>query len=127
LVVAVTQKPVYRSLAELMTAVTLGPVGVLRDALAEIPGIEEAFIYGSWAARYHGQPGAVPGDIDVLVIGDVDRHLLDYAVEEAERKLHREVNARRVGRPQEWDAESDAFKATVTSRPVVHLVGGVGG
>ncbi len=33
-------------------------------------GVQEAFVFGSWAARYMGEPGAAPRDIDVVVIGD---------------------------------------------------------
>lgn len=107
-------------------AVTFGPGGVLREALSTVPGIERAFIYGSWAARYHGQPGSVPADIDVLVIGSPDRSTLDEVVTEAEQRLRREVNVRRRT-AQAWDAEDSSFKATMTSRPVVDLVGGNGG
>jgi len=123
LVRADTSTIVYRPLAELM-AVTFGPLPLLRDALAEVPGIERAFIYGSWAARYAQQPGAVPGDIDVLVVGDADRHQLDEVAEEAQRALHREVNVRRVT-ASAWDAMAadDPFKATVMSRPIVDLFG----
>jgi predicted nucleotidyltransferase len=37
--------------------------------LATIDGVAEAYIYGSWAARYHGEPGSIPADVDVLVVG----------------------------------------------------------
>jgi len=40
--------------------------------------------------------GPVPDDIDLLVIGDTDRHALANAVAEAESVLRREVNIRRV-------------------------------
>lgn len=117
-----TDHPLYRPLAEVM-ALTFGPVGLLREALAPVPGITEAFIHGSWAARYHQQPGAVPGDIDLLVIGTPDRDELFEAIEPVERVLRREVNYRIVT-PQAWEADGGSFKATVTARPVVHLIGG---
>jgi len=122
LVKADTDNPVYRPLAELM-AVTFGPVGVLRESLAEVPGIDRAFIYGSWAARYQGQPGSVPVDIDVLVIGSPDRSALDEAVARAEKRLRREVNLRHLT-AQAWNTEDSSFKKTVSGRPVVDLVGG---
>lgn len=122
LVRASTNNPVYRPLVDLL-AVTFGPVGVLREALGAVPGVEQAFIYGSWAARYHGHPGAVPGDIDVMVIGQPDRQALEDAVEASEKILRREVNVRRLT-AQAWQADTSAFKRTVTERPVVTLVGG---
>ncbi len=121
LVKAETDNPVYRPLAELM-AVTFGPVGVLRESLAKVPGIDRAFIYGSWAARYQGQPGSVPADIDVLVIGSPDRRALQEAVAQAEKRLSREVNLRHLT-AQAWNAEDGSFKKTVSRRPVVDLVG----
>jgi hypothetical protein len=121
---AITDSVVYRPLADLL-AVTFGPVAVLRDVLAEIPGIERAFIYGSWAARYSQQAGSVPNDIDLLVIGNPDRHALADAIGEAEKVLRREVNVRRVTSGA-WARDEGSFKQTVLSRPVVDVVGFAG-
>src|SRR5215472_3194229 len=68
---AVTDSPVSRPLTDLL-AVTYGPLPVLTDLLAGFPEVCAAFIYGSWAARYAGEPGPVPGDVDVLVVGTAD-------------------------------------------------------
>lgn len=124
LIQADTTNPVYRPLAELL-ALTFGPVAVLHEALVDVPGVEEAFIYGSWAARYAEQPGHVPHDLDLLVIGDVDRHRLDDALHPAEKALRREVNVRRTTRAA-WDADDGSFKRTVMSRPRVQVIGGTG-
>ncbi len=117
---AVTDGPVYGPLVQLL-AVTFGPRAVLRDLLIDVDGIERAFIYGSWAARYHEVSGAVPGDIDVLVVGTPNRDALTDAIEAAERSLHREVNVRRVS-PQAWAGDDGPFKRTVMSSPIVELV-----
>jgi hypothetical protein len=58
-------------LAELL-AVTYGPTTVLGEVLASVSGVNEAYVYGSLAARYRGQGGDVPRDVDVLVVGDAD-------------------------------------------------------
>ncbi len=122
LVRPVTDSVVYRPLADLL-AVTFGPVAVLRNALAEVPGIDRAFIYGSWAARYAQHSGPVPNDIDLLVVGDTDRHVLAEALADAEKVLRRDVNLRRVIR-EAWDNDTGSFKQTVLSRPLVDLIGG---
>ena len=122
LVQADTSTPVYRPLAELL-ALTFGPVAILRTALSDVPGIEEAFIYGSWAARYAEQPGHVPHDLDLLVIGQVDRRQLDDALHTAEKTLRREINARRTTRAA-WGADDGPFKRTINSRPRIPLIGG---
>lgn len=124
MVEADTNNSVYRPLAELL-AVTFGPKPALAEALADVSGIERAFIYGSWAARYNETPGPVPGDIDVLVIGHPSRAALDDAIYDVEKRLHREVNVRRIS-PEGWHGASDddPFVSTVLSRPVVDLIGG---
>src|SRR5713101_7701203 len=76
LIRAVTDTPVSRPLTDLL-AVTYGPLPVLNDLLANAQGITFAFVYGSWAARYLGEPGPVPDDVDVLVVGTADRDDLD--------------------------------------------------
>jgi len=118
---AVTDTPLARPLTDLL-AVTYGPLPVLTDALAAIPDIERAFIYGSWAARYRGEPGPVPNDIDVLVIGTVDPDELDRVAQQAQQRLGRRVNIRRV-RPAAWRQAdpSDPFLRSVRERPTVEL------
>ncbi|HEY8555830.1 MAG TPA: MarR family transcriptional regulator, partial [Actinomycetes bacterium] len=51
---------------------TIGPAVVLREALAPVEGVDEAYIFGSWAARYGGEAGHAPNDIDLLVVGEPD-------------------------------------------------------
>lgn len=120
LVHPVTDSVVYKPLVDLL-AVTFGPLGILRDALTAVPGIDRAFIYGSWAARYAQRSGPVPHDIDLLVIGDVDRALLDDAIAHAEKVLRREVNVRRVT-PAAWAKNDGSFKKTVLARPHVDVI-----
>jgi hypothetical protein len=74
------------------------------------PGIEEAFTYGSWAAGYAEQPGHVPNDLDLFVVGEVDRRVLDDALHSAEKALRREINVRRTTRAT-WDADDGSLKA----------------
>jgi DNA-binding transcriptional ArsR family regulator len=119
LVRAVQDSLLTRPLTDLL-AVTYGPLPVITEALSGVPGVDRAFIYGSWAARYRGQPGPVPGDVDVLVVGETDRDELDERALAAERVLLREVNVRRV-REHAWRAQTDPFIATVRSRPLVEL------
>ena len=93
LVRAVTDSLLSRPLTDLL-AVTYGSLPVLSDLLANVEAIAEAYIYGSWAARYRGEPGPVPADIDVLVIGAAHLDDLDEVAEQAQRTLHRPVNIR---------------------------------
>lgn len=78
-------------------------------------------MYGSWAARFRGQGGEVPRDVDVLIVGDADDDDLYEAARAAERRLGREVNIRGVSPPAWQEADSDQFLASVRSRPLVRL------
>lgn len=115
-----TDTVVARPLTDLL-AVTYGPLPLLTQALTGVPGIERAFIYGSWAARYEGHAGGIPRDIDLLVVGDADPDDLADAVEVVAVRLGREVNVQRV-RPQRWaDVGDDPFLQAVQSRPLVEV------
>jgi hypothetical protein len=118
---AVTDTPVSRPLTDLL-AVTYGPLPVLNDLLANVEGITDAFIYGSWAARYLGEPGPVPGDVDVLVVGTADPDDLDEIARGAQNRLGRPVYIRRI-RPAAWASPdpADPFLASVRERPLVQL------
>jgi hypothetical protein len=98
-----------------------GVPAVLADGLRDVTGIDEAYVYGSWAARHSGEPGCRPvGDIDVLVLGEPDRDRLYEAVSVAERRLGRQIQA--TVRESGWlDAGSGSFHETVTSRPMLKL------
>ena len=118
---AETGTPVSRPLTDLL-AVTYGPLPVLTDLLAGQPGVSAAFIYGSWAARYSGEPGPVPADVDVLVVGTADRDDLDDVARAAQDRLGRPVNIRRITEAAWADPDpGNAFLASVRQRPVIEL------
>ena len=77
-------------------------------------------IFGSWASRYAGEPGLMPGDVDVLVVGDVNRQALYDAADRAQARLARPVNPTRVSETA-WLAGTDPFLATVASRPMIDV------
>lgn len=121
LVRAATASPLYRALSELL-ALTYGPLPVLTDLLAMVPDIEEAYIFGSWAARYLGESGPSPNDVDVLVVGAVDADEVFEVGERARLHLGREVNVRHL--PAEaWrdPTPADPFVVSVRERPRVKL------
>jgi predicted nucleotidyltransferase len=122
LVRAVTDSLLSRPLTDLLV-VTYGPMPVLTEELRKVPGIGKAFLYGSWAARYSGEAGPPPNDVDVLVVGDADPDDLDLAAQRAEGRLGgREVNIRRV-RASVWEQppNADAFLSSIRSRPLIEL------
>ena len=113
--------PLTRPLTDLL-AVTYGPLPVMTDLLADVDGVDRAYIYGSWAARHQGEPGPVPEDVDVLVVGSADRDALDEIARAAQQRLGRPVTIRRL-RARAWAAAepTDSFVASVRQRPLVEL------
>ena len=89
-----------------------GPAHVLGPLLAEVPGVDEAYLFGSWADRYEGERGPAPGDVDVLVVGDPNIEALDTAALDAQGQLGREVNVT-VRTGDEWSRGRDGFVRTV--------------
>ena len=89
-----------------------GPAHVLSPLLAEVPGIEMAFLFGSWADRYAGKRGPAPRDVDVLVVGDPDLDGLDAAALRAQAQLGREVNVT-IRSAEAWAHGRDGFLKTI--------------
>jgi DNA-binding transcriptional ArsR family regulator len=112
--------PLARPLTELLT-LTYGPAAVLGDLLSAVRGVDEAYIYGSWAARYAGEPGPPPRDVDVLVVGDADEDDVYDAARLAERQLGREVNVHQVPLEAWHSPGNDPFLTSVHSRPLVSI------
>ena len=86
--------------------------------LADLPGAEAVVLFGSWAARYLGEPGRSPNDIDVLVIGSPDRDAVDDAAERAEHVLGLPVQAT-VRSLAQWTVDRDSFVREIKARPLV--------
>ena len=89
--VKAADSPLTAPLTELLLR-SFGPRQVLAEELQGVEGIEGAYLFGSWAARYAGEAGRPPADLDVLVIGAPDRDELDDAAQRAASRLAREVN-----------------------------------
>ena len=120
LVRANTASPYFDSLAEVL-AKAFGVPRLLASVLEGIDGVEQAFIYGSWAARYRGEPGQRPvGDIDVLILGEPERDALFEATSTLESRLGRSVQI--TIRNARWlEMGSVSFHDTVVSRPLVEV------
>lgn len=112
--------PYFVGLADVLVK-AFGAPWVLANALADIAGIDHAYIYGSWAARASGEAGQRPvGDIDVLVLGKPDRDALYAAASNAEQRLGRSIQI--TIRASDWlITGSGTFYDTVARRPMIPL------
>lgn len=114
-----TTSPSYEPLRELVLR-SFGPAHAVEQAFAEVDGIDELFIFGSWAARMAGDVGAAPADIDVMVIGDPDRDDVYNAALAAEKLLRRPVNTT-IRTTSAWISQTDGFLKHVRASPLVSI------
>lgn len=122
LVEANPQSPLTADLRSLLTK-ALGPVTILRRLLTGVPSIEEAFVYGSWAAAYQGEPTtSPPGDIDLMVLGTPDIQAVYEVARRAEKELGIPVNPT-VFTTREWASDQTGFAQQVRAGSRVTVIG----
>ncbi len=119
LVEANPDSPFHHALRSLVIS-AFGPGELLAERLANIAGIDQSFIYGSWAASEIDSTADQPHDIDVMVIGRPDLDALHEALREVEAIVGRPVNAT-VLEQAEWNDASSGFLRTVRDGPRVKL------
>ncbi len=104
-----------------IVAKTVGAVPLIAQSLKKIEGIEEAYLYGSFARNQQD----AASDIDVLVIGAPLNEPLAETVGKLERQLGREVNYTVLTR-KEFESRrtrKDAFLENVWHNNRVSLIG----
>jgi len=119
LIRAATEHSMYAPMVQILE-LSYGPLVVLPDILAHVGKVREAYIYGSWAARYAGEAGSAPRDLDVLLVGSPSRRDMTAAAADASARLGLEVNMARV-ETGAWERDEDGFVGTVRTRPHVAL------
>ena len=115
LVRANESSPYFGPLSQLVL-MSFGPPLVVAEAFAGMPGMTQVLIFGSWAARYAGEPGPAPHDVDVLVIGTPDRDAAFEAARRAQGRLGREVNVT-IRSQDQWDNDDDGFTRQLRASP----------
>lgn len=118
---AATDSPLYEPLRLLLER-TVGVETELRRALESVPGVEAAFIHGSFANQTKIKPTS---DVDLLVLGDVDPHALRRTVRKVEARVGREIDVLAY-RPDEFAALVESGNSLVRGiirGPVTPVVG----
>ena len=99
---------------------TVGAPATIREALKKIEGIDQAYLYGSFAQNHQD----AASDIHVLVIGVPREETLAQAMQKLERQLGREINYT-VLTPKEFGARrarKDAFLENVWHNKRIPLI-----
>lgn len=121
LVRADTTSPYFEPLRQLLVA-AFGAPGRLREALANVAGVEAVYIFGSWAARWHGETGTRPvGDVDVLVLGRPDHDQVYAAAHDVGLAIGREVQVQ-MRAPGWLEGGLGSFHDTVVNRRMVQVL-----
>ena len=112
--------PLYEELRN-MVFKTIGIAGSLKSIFDRLEGVEQALIYGSYAAGE--ETGA--SDIDVLVIGSPDEEALMELIEELEHKLKREINYTIYSRSEYEGRKTrgDSLARNIMERPKIMIKG----
>jgi len=113
----------YHSDLRALLLKAFGPVSVLRPILSGIEGVRFAYVFGSWARRYSGEPGRAPFDLDVLVIGDPRPDEVYSACRRAETELGVEVNPTILSEA-EWREKESGFLRHLHRGPLVPILDG---
>lgn len=111
--------PLFKEVRSIV-AKTIGAVPLIAESLKKIDGIDEAYLYGSFA---RGRQDAA-SDIDVLVLGTPRGDALAEAVRKLERQLGREINytVLAVKEFKSRQDRKDAFLANVWHKKRVSLI-----
>ena len=103
-----------------IVAYSYGPAAVLPAALYGIEGLEQAYLYGNYAAYLKKEKPSDSPEIDLLLVGYVNRIEASNAAKRVEGYLDRAVNVKFVG-SQEWETSSSDFVAEVKKRALFKL------
>ena len=112
--------PLYVPLRQIVLSTYGAPATIWRE-FSELDNVHAVLIFGSWAARYAGESGRAPNDIDVLVIGAPNRGAVDNAADRAENEIGLPVQAT-VRSFAQWNDPKESFIREIKRNALVVVV-----
>ena len=97
--------------------VTFGSETVIGEEF-ELTNAEPVLIHGSWADRYHGTLCPPPHDVDVIVVGSLDRADVCDAADRAQARLDMQVSPI-IRTPEQWADDADSLVLQIKALPTV--------
>jgi len=110
---------VVAPLTEIVLA-TMGPHLVVQEAFAGLAGVARLLIYGSWAARYHGEAGPPPNDLDVLLVGTPNRAEVYEVAEAVEQRTGLPVHPV-IASARRWNDDTDPLMRQIKAHPRIEV------
>ena len=112
--------PLFKELKSIIFK-TSGVPKMLQNILEKFKGINQAFIYGSFAKGEEREDS----DIDLLIIGKVDESKLIEEINRLERKLQREINYTIYGKEDfnKKKKEGNPFILDILKEKKIFLIG----
>jgi predicted nucleotidyltransferase len=112
--------PLYNEVRGIV-AKTIGATPLLAEAFKRVDGVNEAYLYGSFARNQQD----ASSDVDILVIGTPRADVLAESVRKLERQLGREINytVLTVKEFKSRQDRKDAFLANIWHNKLVSLIG----
>jgi hypothetical protein len=103
-----------------VVAHSYGPAAILPAALKDLFGLQQAFVHGEWAARLAQIPGPIPAEIDLILIGNMNRIDASRALSKAEKVIGKTINVQFASN-FDWDREATDFIREVRAKPLLQL------
>lgn len=119
LVEANQRSPLVSDLRSLLTK-AFGPSSQIEEAISDVEGIEQAFIFGSWAESEAGTPTGGSNDIDLMVIGSPNVDALYDRVQEVEERIGLPINITLRG-VEEWVGDVSGFADRVRNSETIKV------
>lgn len=114
------RSPAYAPLRELVERYFGVPI-IVGEEFGRVDGIDELYIFGSWADRARGREGPEPNDIDVLAIGQPDRDAAYESALRVERKIGKPVNVT-IRSAEAWSGKEDGFLQHVAAGTLIPII-----
>ncbi len=103
-----------------IVAHSYGPATLLPRALTGLFGLQRAFIYGSWAQRLAQQPGPTPTELEVLLVGNMNRIDASRALTSVEEKIGLPLTLQFVNNV-DFEHDSTEFVRQIKQQPLLEL------
>jgi hypothetical protein len=118
--IQVNTKHLLHDAVKQIVSYSYGPVAVLPAALYAVDGLEAAYIYGPYAAHLKHELGPDLHEVDLLLVGYMNRIEATKAAERVEGYLGRAVNVQFVS-GSDWENDASDFVRDIKSRPLIEL------